>query len=465
MDLTTLTLKEAAIGLRKKLFTAFELTTAFLAEIKKKEKQINAFLTLTLEAALQEAANVDRLLASGQSLSLLAGIPVAVKDVIVTQGIRTTAASKVLEDFIPPYDATVIRKLKDSHAVFVGKTNCDEFAMGSSTENSAFKKTRNPQNLERVPGGSSGGSAAAVAANFCLYALGSDTGGSVRQPAALCGVVGFKPTYGAVSRYGLIAMASSLDQIGPLTKTVEDVAIVLSVIAGHDPYDATSGNFQWPDLTSELNKDIKGLKVGLPKEYFVSGLDPQVKEKVLEVVKKLESYGVMVEEVSLPLQDYALATYYLIMPAEVSANLARYDGIRYGRNRSYFGAEVKRRVILGTFALSAGYYDQYYEKATQVRSLLRADFEKVFGQVDVIVGPTSPTVAWKFGEKTSDPLKMYLSDIYTVTANLAGLPAISIPCGNVDGLPVGLQIMGPAWRDDLVLRFAYHTEQLIGYRS
>lgn len=459
MDLSTLSLKEALLGLRKKQFSSFELTSQVLINIKKKDGDIDAYLALSEDLALKEAKKVDRQIAEGQELSPLAGIPVALKDVIVTKGMITTAGSKILEDFIPPYDATVVRKLKEQHAVIIGKTNCDEFAMGSSTENSAYKKTKNPHSLHVVPGGSSGGSAVAVAANMATYALGTDTGGSIRQPASLCGVVGLKPTYGRVSRYGLIAMASSLDQIGPITKTVEDAAVILNVISGYDSYDATSVNLRIDDYTRALGRSIKGLKIGIPKEYFSEGLDRGVKRVIERAVQKLEGEGAKLVDISLPHQEYALATYYIIMPSEVSANLARFDGIRFGKTRDYFGPEVKRRIMLGTYALSSGYYDQYYLKAAKVRNLLKKDFEKAFQKADVIVSPTSPTVAWRFKEKTNDPLKMYLSDIYTVTANLVGIPAISIPCGSSDGLPVGLQIMGPHFREDLILQIAYAYEQ------
>lgn len=459
MDLSNLSVKEAAAGLRKKKFSSLELTFAVLAQISKKEKEIDAYLTLTEELALNEAKNVDELLSSGQDLPTLSGIPVAIKDVIVTEGIRTTAASKILDDFVPPYDGTVVRRIKENHGVMLGKTNCDEFAMGSSTENSAYKKTKNPHDLTRVPGGSSGGSAASVAADLCIYSLGSDTGGSIRQPASLCGVVGLKPTYGLVSRFGLIAMASSLDQIGPLTKTVEDVAIVLNDISGHDPYDSTSAKNKIQDYTKSLSKSMREIKIGIAKEYFGKGLDRGVRVVIEKAFKKLEDLGAKTVEISIPHQEYALATYYIIMPSEVSANLARFDGIRYGKTRDHFGPEPKRRIMLGTYALSVGYYDQYYLKAARVRNLLKQDFDEAFKKVDIIVGPTSPTVAWKFGEKMDDPLKMYLSDIYTVTANLVGIPAISVPCGFSDGLPVGLQIMGPHFREDLILQVAYNYEQ------
>lgn len=459
MDLATLSIKEAHGGLSKKKFSSVELTSSVFSQIKKKEKDIDAYLTLTEELALEKAKAVDELLSANQVLSPLAGIPVAIKDVIVTKGIRTTAGSKILEDFIPPYDATVVRKLKENHSVFLGKTNCDEFAMGSSTENSAYKKTKNPHDLKRIPGGSSGGSAAAVASNMATYALGTDTGGSIRQPASLCGVVGLKPTHGLVSRYGLIAMASSLDQAGAFTKTVEDAAIVLNTISGHDPYDATSAKVKAQDYTKSLGKSIKGLKIGIAQEYFSEGLDRGVKETVETAIKKLEGEGAKLVNISIPHQEHALATYYIIMPSEVSANLARFDGIRFGKSRDHFGSEAKRRIMLGTYALSAGYYDQYYLKAAKVRNLLKADFDRAFKKVDVICGPVSPTIAWKLREKVDDPLKMYLSDIYTVTANLVGIPGISLPCGSSDGLPVGLQIMGPHFGEDLILQVANAYEQ------
>lgn len=459
MKFDDLTITQVAVGLRTRKFSSFEVTKFYLDQIQKKESEIGAYLTITEEIALKEAKNVDELISNNQKLPLLAGIPVSIKDVICTKDITTTAASAILEDFIPPYDATVLVKLKQNHAVILGKTNCDEFAMGSSTENSAFKLTKNPHDLTRVPGGSSGGSAAAVGANLCVYSLGSDTGGSIRQPAALCGVVGLKPTYGAVSRYGLIAMGSSLDQIGPITKTVEDAAIVLTAIAGFDPFDANSANLAAKDYTKNLEKGIKGIKVGIAKEYFGQGLDRGVGEVVKGAIKKLEDLGAKLEEISLPHQEHALAVYYIIMPSEVSANLARYDGIRFGKTREFFGPEPKRRIILGTYTLSSGYYDQYYLKAAKVRNLIKADFDKAFAKVDVIVGPVTPSVAWKFGEKVDDPLKMYLSDLYTVTANLVGIPAISVPCGKVDGLPVGLQIMGPNFAEDLILQVAYAFKQ------
>jgi len=453
-----LTITQAAEGLKTKQFTSTELTEFYISRIKKRDKTINAFLTVTDEIARNEAEEVDVLIADNQKLSPIAGIPCAIKDVICTKNIKTTAASKILEDFIPPYNATVVTKLKENHAIILGKTNCDEFAMGASTENSAYFSTKNPYDLTKVPGGSSGGSAAAVASDMCIWALGSDTGGSIRQPSSLCGVVGLKPTYGLVSRYGLISMASSLDQIGPITKTVEDAALILDVITGWDPFDATSLETKKQTYKKTLKSGINGLKIGVAKEYFSQGLDSGVKDVIKKAIAKLESCGGKIVEVSLPHQEYALAVYYLIMCSEVSANLARFDGIRFGKTRDYFGDEVKRRIILGTYALSAGYHDQYYQKATKVRSLIKKDFENAFKKVDVICGPVSPTVAWTLGEKLDDPLKMYLSDIYTVTANLVGIPAISVPAGSFNDLPVGLQIMAPHLREDLILRVGYTFE-------
>lgn len=459
MKLSELTVKDAHEGLRKKQFSAVELTKAVLSEIKKKEKTIQAYITVTEQEALDGARKVDQLITDNQPLAPLSGIPVAVKDVISTQGVQTTAGSKILEGYIPPYDATVVQKLREQNVVIIGKTNCDEFAMGSSTENSAYQKTKNPHDTTRVPGGSSGGSAAAVAANECLLSLGSDTGGSIRQPAALCGVVGLKPTYGRVSRYGLIAMASSLDTIGPIAKTVEDAALALTLIAGHDPLDATTRNVPVPDYTKKLRDGIVGVRVGVPREYFGQGLNTDVRKMVERAIKQLEEQGAKVIEISLPYQEYALAVYYIIVPSEISANMARFDGIRYGKDRAHFGDEVKRRIMLGTYTLSSGYYDQYYNKAAKVRALIKRDFDEAFQKVDVIIGPTSPTVAWKFGEKVDNPLEMYLSDIYTITANLVGIPGISIPCGQVQGLPVGLQIMGPHFGEEKVLQIAYAYEQ------
>ena len=476
MSLAKLTIKEAHEKLKKREISAVELTQAVLDEIEKKDKKISAFLTLTSELALKQAKKVDEQIALGESISPLAGVPAAVKDNILIEDVKCTAASKILENYVAAYDATVIKKLKSAGAVFVGKTNMDEFAMGSSTENSAFKPTRNPVDTERVPGGSSGGSAAAVKADECVYALGSDTGGSIRQPAGFCGVVGLKPTYGAVSRYGLMAMASSLDQIGPLAKTAEDAAYIFEAISGPDENDATSQSkrpvFKADDVLSEpLN--FKKLKIGIPKEYFVEGLEHETEKAVRGAIQKFKDAGAEVKEVSLPSTSYALACYYIIMPAEVSANLARYDGIKYGYSKperdlfeSYlatrhegFGKEVRRRIMLGTYVLSSGYYDAYYLKAQKVRALIKKDFENALKEVDVIMTPTSPSPAFKFGEKTDDPLAMYLADIYTVPVNLAGVPAISVPCRE-GSLPIGLQIIGRHFDEKTILQTALAYERI-----
>ena len=417
----------------------------------------------------------DKRLKAKEFTSPLLGIPVAIKDNMCTEGIATTCASKILANFVPPYDATVVGKLKQAGAVLCGKPNMDEFAMGSSTENSGYFTTRNPWDLTRIPGGSSGGSAAAVAADECIGSLGSDTGGSIRQPAACCGVVGLKPTYGRVSRFGLVAFASSLDQIGPITKDVTDAALLMNVIGGHDSRDSTSANIAMPDLTKALKKDMKGLTVGLPKEYFIEGMDPEVDHAVREAVKILEGLGAKVTEVSLPHTKYAVATYYILATSEASSNLARYDGVKYGyraagpkdlldmymRSRDEgFGPEVKRRIMLGTYALSAGYYDAYYKKGQQVRTLIKRDFDEAFKKVDVIATPTAPTAAFKIGEKSADPLQMYLSDIFTISVNLAGIPGISIPCGfTSSNLPIGLQILGRHFDEESVLHAAYAYEQ------
>jgi aspartyl-tRNA(Asn)/glutamyl-tRNA(Gln) amidotransferase subunit A len=457
------TIKEARQGFIKKKFSCLELTRAYLNKIKKENKKYNNFLNLTEKLALDQAKKVDEKIARRQKIGALEGIPIAIKDNILVEDYKTTAGSKILENYIAPYDAFVIEKLKKAGAVILGKTNLDEFAMGSSTENSAFGVVKNPHDIARVPGGSSGGSAVAVAANHCVAALGSDTGSSVRQPASFCGVVGFKPSYGMVSRYGLIAMASSLDQIGPIAKTVEDTKLIFDVIRGQDKMDSTT--IESRIKNQELR--IKNLRIGVPKEYFGKGLDKEVKEKIEKAIEKLEKKGAKIKKVSLPSSEYGLAVYYILMPAEVSANLARYDSIKYGlslkgkdlldqylKTRAQgFGDEVRRRLILGTYVLSAGYKDAYYNKAQKVRALIKKDFEKVFNEVDVLLTPTAPTTAFKIGEK-QDPLSMYLSDIYTVQANLAGLPAISVPCGEVRGLPVGLQIIGPQFKDDLVLKVA-----------
>lgn len=463
-----LTIKKAHQGLKSKKFSAVELIEATLLQIKKQDKDIRAYLTLDDERALSQAKRIDNKIGNNEEIGPLSGLPVAVKDIILTQGIRTTAGSKILENYIAPYDATVIKRLKKAGAVIIGKTNLDEFGMGASNENSAYFPTRNPHDLERVPGGSSGGSAAAVATDGCIYALGSDTGGSVRQPASFCGVVGLKPTYGRVSRYGLVAFASSLDQIGPIAKTVEDAEIIFEVISGRDELDSTTLDHSF----SPLKIDINGLKIGIPKEYFVKGIDPEVEKIVKDAINQYEKKGAQVFELSLPHTEYALACYYIIMPAEASANLARYDGIKYGLSeqtnslldgylktrQNGFGNEVKRRIMLGTYILSAGYYDAYYLKAQKVRTLIKQDFDKAFEKVDVLMTPTSPTPAFKLGEKTTDPVSMYLSDIYTVSVNLAGLPAISIPCGKVGRLPVGLQIIGRQLDDEKILQIAQKYE-------
>ncbi|MBW1825238.1 MAG: Asp-tRNA(Asn)/Glu-tRNA(Gln) amidotransferase subunit GatA [Deltaproteobacteria bacterium] len=442
--------------------------------IESVEEKVNAYTTLTPELAIKQATQADKNIGQGK-LSTLTGIPLAIKDVLCIQGVKTTCGSKILGNFIAPYDATVIKKLREKDVVFIGRTNMDEFAMGSTTETSHFGTTRNPWDLERIPGGSSGGSAAAVSADECIGALGSDTGGSIRQPAACCGLVGLKPTYGRVSRFGLVAFASSLDQIGPMTKDVKDAAILMNEICGYDPLDATSVNTEVPDYTQVLGREVKGMSVGIPREYFIEGLDREVEGSIREAVKVLEGLGMEIKEVSLPHTEYAVAVYYLIAPAEASSNLARYDGVRYGyrtpedvglldmykRSRSEgFGAEVKRRIMLGTYALSAGYYDAYYKKASQVRTLIRNDFEKAFKECDVIVTPTYPTTAFKIGEKVDDPLKLYLSDIFTIPANLAGIAGISIPCGlSSEGLPIGLQILANFFQEEKLLKVAHAYEQ------
>jgi len=468
--------------------TSEKLTEDYFAAIEEKDPEIKAYLSLNKEFALDKARAVDKKIKNGEEIDLLAGIPSAIKDNICIENLPATAGSKVLENYRAPYDATVIKKLKENDSVFIGKTNLDEFAMGSSTENSAYQTTKNPHDLSRVPGGSSGGSAAAVAADMCAYSLGSDTGGSIRQPAAFCGVVGLKPTYGMVSRYGLIAMASSLDQISPITKTVEDAAIVLSRIAGKDRFDSTTMKTVEKKYEDFLGADISSLKIGVPKEYFAAGgLDQNVEQKIREAISKYEKMGAKIVDISLPSADFALATYYIIMPSEVSSNLARFDGIRFGQSvgaesektgedftlqniyfksrAKYLGKEVKRRVMLGTYALSAGYYDQYYLKAQKVRALIKKEFEEAFQKVDLILGPTSPTAAFKIGEKTASPLEMYLADIYTVTANIVGLPAISVPCGSIEEegktLPVGLQLMGKWFDEETLLNAAYVFEQTI----
>ncbi len=475
MNLASLTIDAARSAIQERKITALALAEEHYAKIAEKDGKVGAFLTLCKERALEQADRIDRLSAEGKPLPPLAGVPVAIKDVMSTRGIRTTAGSKSLEKYISPYDCTAVARMEAAGAVILGKTNCDEFAMGSSNENSAFHAVRNPRDLSRVPGGSSGGSAAAVAADMAIAALGSDTGGSIRQPASFCGVVGLMPTYGRVSRYGLIAFASSLDHIGPLTKNVKDAATILRTIAGRDPMDSTSAEVPVPDYVAELEKPIRGLKLGVAKEYFGEGLDDEVRHSVESAIDKLKGRGCEIVPVSLPHTPYAIPTYYVIATAEASSNLARYDGVRYSfrargvkslsemyrRSRDEsFGAEVKRRIMLGTYALSAGYYDAYYLKAQKVRTLLARDFEDTFTRVDAIVTPTSPTAAFRLGEKSDDPLAMYLADIYTVTADLAGIPGISIPCGETkEKLPIGLQILGKHFDESTILRVARGYER------
>ena len=464
-----------------KEITSLELTQAVLARIDEVEGDVQAYLTITREEALAQAKAVDEKIAKGEEIAFLEGIPGAIKDNICTKGIKTTCASKILQKFVPPYDATVMQKLEAQNPVVLGKTNLDEFAMGGSTENSAYHPTCNPWNTACVPGGSSGGSAAAVAAGTAVWALGSDTGGSIRQPASFCGVVGMKPTYGRVSRYGLVAYASSLDQIGPITKDVTDCAHILNIIAGRDEMDSTSLDVQVPDFTKALVQDVKGLKIGLPKEYFVKGMDPEVEAAVKNGVKELEKLGAEVVEISLPNTDYAISTYYLIAPAEAATNLARYDGVSYGERAEdaadlvemmtktrtqYLGEEVKRRIMIGNYALSAGYYDAYYLKALKVRRLVKEDYDKAFKDVDVIICPAAPSVAYKIGEKIDNPLEMYLQDACTVPLNLAGLPGITVPCGyNKDKMPIGMQIIGKALDEETILRVAYTYEQSQSYHE
>jgi aspartyl-tRNA(Asn)/glutamyl-tRNA(Gln) amidotransferase subunit A len=475
--MNNLTITKAHNGLKKKEFSAVELTTFFLNKIKKQDKKISSYITVSDELALFQAKEIDKKIAKKQDLPVLAGVPMAVKDIISVKGLKNTCASKILKDYIAPYDATCIKKLKELGAVILGKTNLDEFAMGSSTENSAFSITKNPCDLKMVPGGSSGGSAAAVAADLCCYSLGSDTGGSIRQPASFCGAVGLKPSYGAVSRYGLVAFASSLDQIGPITKTVEDAQIVFNAIKGKDVKDSTSVDSKYEvrstkkeGFSSDFRFRTSDLKIGIPKEYFIKGIDPEVEEIIKKAISFIEKQGAKIEEISLPHTKYALAAYYIIMPSEASANLARYDGIKYGLSKSGnkslldvylesrgqgFGKEVKRRIMLGTYTLSAGYYDAYYLKAQKVRTLIKQDFENAFKKVDAIFTPTSPFPAFKIGEKIADPLSMYLSDIFTVSVNLAGLPALSAPVGFTKAkLPVGLQIIGKPFEDNKILEIS-----------
>jgi aspartyl-tRNA(Asn)/glutamyl-tRNA(Gln) amidotransferase subunit A len=474
MTAQRLTIHEAHRLLKEKKLSSVELTRACLKRVKEVEPKVKAFVTITEELALEQAEKADKRIARG-NIKPLTGVPVVIKDVLCTKGIKTTCSSKMLENFIPPYDATVVEKLNSLGAVTIGKANMDEFAMGSSTEHSAFFATHNPWDLDRVPGGSSGGSAVAVAADEGIYALGSDTGGSIRQPAGFCSVVGLKPTYGRVSRYGLVAFASSLDQIGPLTKDVTDCALVMNAIAGFDNRDSTSVPQPVPDYTKSLSADLKGLKLGVPKEYFVKGMQAEVEEALEEAIKKLEGLGAEVDrQATLPSTPHALAVYYIIAPSEASANLARYDGVKYGfsyqkassmweameRTRQYgFGEEVKRRIMLGTYALSAGYYDAYYLKAQKVRTLIRREFDQAFAKYDALVTPTSPTIPFKLGEKLDDPVQMYLSDVCTLPINIAGVPGVSIPAGFAGGLPIGMQIIGKPFGEETILRVAYAYEQ------
>ena len=474
-----LTIHEAHKLLKQREISSVELTKAVLERIEKVENKIRACVTITEDVALKQAQEVDNYIHGG-NIAPLTGIPTLIKDVICTKGIRTTCSSRMLENFVPPYDATVTEKLKAQKAVVVGKTNMDEFAMGSSTEHSAFFSTRNPWDLTRVPGGSSGGSAAAVAANEAIYALGSDTGGSIRQPAGFCNVVGLKPTYGRVSRFGLVAFASSLDQIGPITKDVTDCALVINAIAGYDPKDSTTVPYAVPDYTLNLIPDLKGMRIGIPKEYFVEGMQDEVRITLVAAINKLHELGAELDwEASLPHTKYALAAYYIIAPSEASANLARYDGVKYGfseqsasnvveaveKTRQFgFGSEVKRRIMLGTYALSAGYYDAYYLKAQKVRTLIKQEFEQAFQRYDALVTPTSPTVAFKLGEKLQNPIQMYLSDVCTLPINIAGIPAISVPAGFAQELPVGMQIIGKPFDEATILRIAFAYEQASGKR-
>ena len=476
MELYRLTISELRDLLDKKEVSVKDVVNSIYQRINAVEEKINAFVTITKDEALKRADEVQKKfdLGMAQNGKSVLGIPLAIKDNMCTKGIPTTCSSKILYNFVPPYESTVTSRLMEQGYILIGKTNMDEFAMGSSTENSGFHVTKNPWDLKRIPGGSSGGSAAAVAADECVAALGSDTGGSIRQPAALCGVVGLKPTYGRISRYGLVAFASSLDQIGPITKNVRDSAILMNILSGNDPLDSTSAPVTVPDFTAILGKDINGMRIGIPKEYFIEGMEEEVESSVKEAVKKLESVGAIPVEVSLPHTGYAVATYYVLATSEASSNLARYDGVKYGfraggrdlmdmymnTRAQGFGAEVKRRIMLGTYALSSGYYEAYYKKAQQVRTLIKKDFEEAFRQVDVIVTPTSPTAAFKIGEKTADPLQMYLSDIFTISVNLAGVPGISIPCGfTSNNLPIGLQLIGKHFDEESILKVAYAYEQ------
>lgn len=481
MELYEYTVHELMDKLEKKEITITELTKAYVDRINEREKDVEAFVTTLTDEAISKSREIEEMVKNGEINSRFAGIPIGIKDNMCTKGVKTTCSSKMLENFIAPYDATVIEKLNNEGIISLGKLNMDEFAMGASTEYSAFKKTKNPWNLNTVPGGSSGGSAAAVAANLVPWALGSDTGGSIRQPSAFCGVVGLKPTYGLVSRYGLVAFASSLDQIGPITKDVQDAALLLNLIAGHDEKDTTSINNEKVDYTKCLKNDVKGLKIGVPKEFFGEGINAEVKAKLQEVIEKYKELGAIVEECSLDIAEYALATYYIIACAEASSNLGRFDGIRYGyRTKNFenlkdiyinsrsegFGQEVKRRIILGTYVLSSGYYDAYYKKALEVRTLVKQEFDKKFEKYDVLLTPTSPTVAFEIGTRSNNPLEMYLADICTVSVNIAGLPGISIPCGvDSKGMPIGMQLIGDKFKEETILNAAYTYEQATKFRE
>lgn len=481
MEITELTVHELQEKLKNKELTSVEITKAYIEKIKENEPKVDAFVTTLTDEAVATAEEIDKKMEAGEVTGELAGIPIGIKDNICTKGIKTTCSSRMLENFVSPYSATVMEKINNENMINLGKLNMDEFAMGGSTETSYFKKTKNPWNLTKVPGGSSGGSAAAVASNMVPWALGSDTGGSIRQPASLCGVVGLKPTYGLVSRYGLVAFASSLDQIGPITKDVKDSAILLNLIAGHDEKDTTSVDIEKKDYVKALKNDIKGMKIAVPKEFFAEGINAEVKATLEKAIEKYKELGARVEEISLDIAKYSLATYYIIACAEASSNLGRFDGIRYTYRTSEFkdlkeiykksrsegfGAEVKRRIILGTYVLSSGYYDAYYKKAQKVRTLVTNEFNKAFEKYDVILTPTSPTVAFGIGEKSNNPLEMYLADICTVSVNIAGLPGISVPCGvDSQGMPIGMQLIGNKFCEETILNAAYTFEQAINFRE
>ncbi|XOU94486.1 MAG: Asp-tRNA(Asn)/Glu-tRNA(Gln) amidotransferase subunit GatA [Candidatus Kerfeldbacteria bacterium] len=480
MDYNKLNIEEAAKGLQEKKFSASELVDSCFEQINKYDNEIGAFLEISKDLAIEQAKEADKKISKGDK-GLLTGVPLSIKDIILVKDVKATGGSKILENYIATYDATVIKKLKDEGAIFLGKVNLDEFAMGSSTENSAYKKTKNPWDKERVPGGSSGGSTSSVAADMCLGSLGTDTGGSIRQPASFCGVVGLKPTYGRVSRYGVMPMTSSLDQVGPITKTVKDAAILFNAIAGIDPNDSTTYKKENINIDN-ITKDIKGLKIGIPKEYFIEGMDPEVQKSIDQAIKQFEELGAKVVKVSLPLTKHALAIYYIMASSEISSNLAKYDGIRYGysatkdtaenlldvyvNSRSKgLGSEAKRRIMMGTYSLSSGYYDQYYIKAQKVRVLIQEEFNNIFKKVDCLISPTTPSTAFKIGEKFEDPLMMYLSDIYTVPANIGGICGISIPAGMSNNLPIGLQIMGKSFDEEMILRAGYNFEKVTDWHT